>query len=51
MTDNLRLRSAPWISGLFVVLAAAILVCAAPILKMHLERIRAVLASGPAAGR
>ena len=51
MTESdFRSRSAPWISGLFVVLAAALLVCAAPILKMHLERIRNTLASRPAAG-
>ena len=48
--SDFRSRSAPWISGLFIVLAAALLVCAAPILKMHLEKFRNALASGPAAG-
>jgi hypothetical protein len=51
MTESdFRSRTAPWISGLFVVLAAALLLFAAPILKMHLEKIRNALASAPAAG-
>jgi glycosyl transferase family 87 len=50
MTESdFRSRSAPWISGLFLVLAAVLFVCAAPILEMHLEKIRNALASGPAA--
>jgi hypothetical protein len=52
MTESdFRSRSAPWISGLFIVLSPALLICAAPILKMHLEKIRAALASGPPAGQ